>query len=101
MTQYRTMSVEVDAVQVLAADYNGVDFDDTPFSDFPEWLQTAVIEQTIVVSVKRFTDYAEWALYFRGEEIIVTPGDWIVIGKHKELIPIRGDTFDMIFEKVV
>jgi hypothetical protein len=100
MAKYRTKPVEVEAVQVLAADYNGVDFDDMPFTDIPGWLQTAILNEVVEISTANHTDYAEWKIHFYGEEVIVTPGDWLVLGPSGELIPMLCDVFKTIYEKV-
>jgi hypothetical protein len=101
MTQYRTRDVEVSAVQVLNADYNGVDFDGAPFSDMPEWLVRAFKNERIVISTKNHTDYAEFLIKKLEGDILITPGDWIIFRPVGELIPMQGHIFEKLFKKVV
>lgn len=61
-----------EAVKVTAADYNGKDWDGSPFSALPDWLKEA-IEQGIVSIEPLNTDYALWRVV-----TVVGPGDQIV-----------------------
>lgn len=67
-----TVPEEDEAVQVTAADYNGKDWDGSPFSAIPEWLRDA-IEQGIVSVEPSSTDYAMWRVV-----TVIGPGDRIV-----------------------
>ncbi len=59
-------------VQITAADYNGKDWDGSPFSAIPEWLKEA-IEQGLVSVEPSSTDYALWRV-----TTVMGPGDRIV-----------------------
>jgi len=63
---------EREAVRITAADYNGKDWDGSPFSTIPEWLKEA-IEQGIVSVEPSSTDYALWRVV-----MVLGPGDQIV-----------------------
>ena len=63
---------EDEAVKVTAADFNGINWDGSPFSALPEWLREA-IEQGIVSVEPSNTDYARWRVV-----TVAGPGDKIV-----------------------
>src|SRR5689334_513428 len=65
-------------VRVTSADYNGRDWDGCPFSDTPEWLQTAVTVGDITPdgAESYCADYAVWKVRGAGE---AWPGDHIVL----------------------
>lgn len=67
-----------DAVRVTAADFNGHDWDGSPFSAMPEWLESAVGTGDVVVHMEGHTDYCLWRVKVDdGEWQTAGPGDWI------------------------
>ena len=52
MVKFKSKMVEIDAVRVMVADYNGQTWDGPPFSEMPGWL-SAAIETGMVVPVTR------------------------------------------------
>lgn len=65
-------------VRVTAADFNGHDWDGSPFdpAPAPEWLLPAIIAGDITVSNNgHCTDYAVWSVKGAGE---AWPGDTII-----------------------
>lgn len=69
----------MDRVRVTSADFNGRDWDGSPFDPVPapEWLQLALKAGDVTVSNKHSTDYAVWDVRGAGE---AWPGDHIVHG---------------------
>lgn len=70
----------MERVKVTAADFNGRDWDGSPFdpAPAPEWLQLAIKIGDITVSNgSHCTDYAVWDVRGAGE---AWPGDYIVHG---------------------
>lgn len=103
MTQYRKKPVVIDAVQVTAADFNGHDWDGTPFTEFPEWLKSACKSGEVSVYPSD-RDYALWQIKTledgpNGEaKHIAEPGDWIIRGVKGELYPCKPDIFEATYE---
>lgn len=66
------------AVGVTAAEFNGREFDDSPFTAFPHWLRQALQTGNIKVSdVSGSTDYAVWDVNCSGKIIRALPDDQI------------------------
>lgn len=63
-------------VRVTAADFNGRDWDGSPFdpAPAPDWLMVAIKAGDITVSPSHCTDYAVWLVRDAGE---AWPGDFI------------------------
>jgi len=75
-------TTETQAVEVTAADYNGRDWDGSPFrwagGIAPKWLTDAVVCGDLVPDTPNHTDYAEWRVKTPGGEVLASPGDAIV-----------------------
>jgi hypothetical protein len=109
MPRFKSKVVEIDAVQVKAADYNahrGCDhktrhctaWDSAPFSDYPDWL-TAAIEQHKVIDHNRGgSDYAQWDIHTLEGVMTAQPGDWIIRGTEGELYPCKPSVFERKYE---
>lgn len=64
-------------VCVTAADFNGYDWDGSPFDHLPKWLEKA-LEQGIVSVAPDDRDYAVWAVNTVTGVVRAEPGDTIV-----------------------
>lgn len=88
------------AVQVKAADYNGISFDGCPFSALPEWLLNAIDDKRMLISSGRETDYAEWHVFSDlddGSYSVASPGDWIIRRENGSLSVVdHEDAFILI-----
>jgi len=106
MTKYRKKPVVVEAVQVVASDWNGSSFDGSPFSAHPGWLLEAVKTGALVPVTPNSTDYAEWEVRTLEDgadgraKHIATPGDWIIRGVQGELYPCKPDIFAATYDEV-
>jgi hypothetical protein len=104
--KFRKKPVVIEAVQILAADYNGFSWDGSPFSDTPDWLVKALNHQIVIVYPSKETDYALWRITTledgpNGEaKHIASPGDWIIRGVQGELYACRPDIFEATYEAV-
>ena len=98
--QYRNKPVVIDAVRVTAADYNGNDWDGSPFSETPEWLVSALVEKKLVPVTPNHTDYAEWAVKTLEGTMLATPGDMIIRDIGDELYPCKPGILVAIYEEV-
>ena len=105
MSKFRKRPVVINAVQVTAADYNGKNWDGSPFSDMPKWLLKAL--KTGVVTVEpSTTDYALWRVGTLEDgpdgqaKHIASPGDWIIQGVEGELYPCKPGIFEKTYEPV-
>jgi hypothetical protein len=82
----------IHAVQILGPDFNGRDFDGMPFSDYPGWLRKVLQDNTLRITNRRQTDYAEFTLDVEdGRAWHLTPGDYMVyvggkVSAMKELV---------------
>lgn len=103
--RFRKKPVVVEAVQVTAADFNGVDFDGSPFSEIPQWLVDA-LENGMVAVEPDTRDYAMWRVGTLEDgpswqaKHIASPGDWIIRGIKGELYPCKPDIFEATYEIV-
>jgi len=106
--KFRKKPVVIDAVQILAADFNPQtwSWDGLPFSDTPGWLVNALNSQIVAVHPSKETDYALWRITTledgpNGEaKHIASPGDWIIRGVQGELYPCKPDIFEATYEAV-
>lgn len=104
--KFRKKPVVIEAVQVLATDWNGSTFDGFPFSDKPDWIYDAYGSGVISILPEGGTDYARWVIKTledgpNGEaKHIADPGDWIIRGIKGELYPCKPDIFEQTYEKV-
>jgi hypothetical protein len=66
----------MERVKVTAADFNGREWDGSPFdpAPAPAWLMEAIEAGDITVSPSHSTDYAVWDVFGAGE---AWPGDFI------------------------
>ena len=96
MGQYTKKPVTIEAVQITAADFNGVEFDSLPFSDVPEWIRVA-IEQDFLVHVAQDTDYAVWDVRTNHGVVRAEPGDWIVRQIDGEIYPCKDALFQATY----
>lgn len=97
-TTFRKKPVVIEAVQVLAADWNGAEWDGSPFSSVPSWLQEAMRDGKLTPDTPNCTDYAEWRIKTLEGEMLATPGDWIIQGVKGEIYPCKPDIFAMTYE---
>jgi hypothetical protein len=100
MARFRSKIVEIDAVRVTAADYNGQTWDGSPFSEVPDWLAAAVGAGKIVPVTPGSTDYAEWEIRTLEGNMLATPGDWIIRGTEGEFYPCKPSVFERKYEPV-
>lgn len=99
--KFRKLPVEIEAVRVNAADFNGATWDGNPFdTPAPDWLMEALSNGTLVPDVPRCTDYAEWKIETREGPVWAGPDDWIVRGIEGEIYPCGGDIFERTYEPV-
>jgi hypothetical protein len=75
--QGTTDKASAGAVEVTAADFNGTDWDGSPFTEKPDWLVEAVKAGRIKVHPSN-TDYAMWTVQTPKRVMIAGPGDWIL-----------------------
>lgn len=67
--------VDFERTRVTAADFNGRDWDGSPFDPFPDWMLDALERGDVRVSDGgHCTDYAVWKVKGCGE---AWPGDYI------------------------
>lgn len=103
---FKKKPVIIEAVQILAPDFNGTNFDGCPFSEFPEWLHMAVKNGTLKPVTPNCTDYAEWEIHTLEDgkdgraKHVASPGDWIIKGVKGELYFCKPDIFEMTYERV-
>jgi hypothetical protein len=74
---------ETQEVRITAADYNGRDWDGSPFKwsspeIAPKWLTDALLAGDLLPDTPNHTDYAEWRVKTPGGEVLASPGDSIV-----------------------
>ena len=98
MARFRKKPVVIDAVRVKATDYNGVDWDGSPFSEVPPWLLQAVTSGAVRPVTPRHTDYADWEIKTLEGVMLATPDDWIIRGINGELYPCKADIFAKTYE---
>ena len=81
MVRYRKKPVVIEAVQVLAAVYNGKTWNRSPFKCdvLPQWLEDAFTNGIISVHPSD-RDYALLAIKAPEGTMIAEPADWIVRG---------------------
>lgn len=104
MAKFRKRPVVVEAVQLNAANFDGVSFDSNPLNEWaPDWFLHAFWEGRISIHPSD-TDYARWRIVTLedgkdGEaKHIADPGDWIVRGVKGELYPVKPDIFALTYE---
>lgn len=78
----------VDAVCIVAADFNGRSFDGLPFSAMPEWLSARLCDETIRIGGLGHTDYARWIVPTNIGLILCEPGDWIVFDPKADCLTV-------------
>jgi hypothetical protein len=69
--------VDESRVRVTAADFNGRDWDGSPFSHVPAWLEAALRLGSIAIKADD-RDYALWAVETPSGTKIAEPGDDII-----------------------
>lgn len=97
--KFRKKPVVIEAVRILATDYNGIDWDGSPFSEAPDWLAAAVKDGTLSV-LPSDRDYAMWQIKTLEGVMTAGPDDWIIRGVKGEIYPCRDDIFQMTYEPV-
>jgi len=98
---FRKKPVEIEAVQVTAADWNGATWDGCPFKGDQSantWLIEAMRDGILRPVLPNGTDYAEWEIKTLEGTMLATPGDWIIRGIKGELYPCKPDIFAMTYE---
>ena len=105
MARYREKPVVIEAVRVRAPDYNaalwgtGVNpFDDSPFSEMPDWLIQSITDGRVRPVTPGHTDYAEWEIDTLEGTTLASPGDWIIKGVKGELYPVKDEIFRKTYE---
>lgn len=88
----------MNTVKITAADFNGTSFDGSPFSAWPEWLQTAVNNGVVQAVNPRCTDYAEWAVKTPQGVIVLSPGDMLNADLSYEISKENQYEFDELQE---
>lgn len=105
MPKFRKKPIEIEAVQVTAADFNGSTFDGRPFSDYPAWLCDALNAGTIAIEPSD-RDYALWRVNTTEDgpdaqvAHIAEPGDWIIRGVEGKLYPCKPSVFETTYDPV-
>lgn len=84
---------------MLNTDYNGIDFDGSPFSGTPIWLLNAIELEKIAVA-NADTDYACWDIITLEGVMRAIPGDYIIKGVKGEFYPCKPDIFEETYEPV-
>ncbi len=105
MARFRSKIVEIDAVQITAADYNPAlppdrAWDSSPFSELTDWLAVALDAGAIVPHNRGSTDYASWDIKTLEGTMSGGPGDWIIRGTEGELYPCKPSVFARKYEPV-
>ena len=100
MAKFRKKPVVIEAVRVTAADYNGKDWDSSPFSEVPPWLLLAATNGEIKAVTPGHTDYAEFEIETLEGTMLASPGDWIIRGVKGELYPCKDSVFQLTYEPV-
>lgn len=95
--RWRKKPVVIEAVRVTAADFNGYNFDSSPFTAVPLWLQEAINSGVVHVTPDD-RDYAVWGLRTLEGTMLAMPGDWIIRGVKGELYPCKNDIFEATYE---
>lgn len=88
--KFRKKPVVVEAYQ-----FNNMDLWWSEDGDWPEWLQEAVNDGTVFLSLDDVTKIAT----LEGTHT-VSFGDWIIQGVHGELYPCKPDIFEKTYERV-
>lgn len=78
------------AVRVTAADFNGHDWDGSPFSSGPDWLIAAAQDRSLVPHTRGSTDYTQWDVTTLRGVINAGPGDWIIRRERGDLSVVEG-----------
>lgn len=104
--KYRKKPVTIEAVRVLATDFNGKTFDGCPFSEAPNWLKAALDDGLVAIDYDGQRDYACWMIKTledgrNGQALhVAEPGDYIIRGVKGELYFCKPDIFEMTYEEV-
>jgi hypothetical protein len=98
MARYRKKPVVIEAVRITAADFNGSDWDGSPFSEMPDWLAEAVRAGTVAPHTRGHTDYTEWDIKTLEGTMNAGPGDMLIQGVKGEIYPCRSDIFAATYE---
>jgi hypothetical protein len=98
MARYCKKPVVIEAVQVLAAVFNGKTWNASPFKCdvLPQWLEDAFTNGTIAVHPSD-RGYALLAIKAPEGTMIAEPGDWIIRGVKGELYPCKPDIFEFTY----
>jgi hypothetical protein len=98
MARYCKKPVVIEAVQVLAAVYNGKTWNCLPFKCdvLPQWLEDAFANGTVSVHPSD-RGYALLAIKAPEGTMIAEPGDWIIRGVKGELYPCKPDIFEFTY----
>jgi hypothetical protein len=84
-------------VKVTAADYNGHDWEGSPFSAVPQWLKDAIGTGHLKPHTRGSTDYAQWDVQTASGLLNAGPGDWIIRRERGDLSVVDGqDAFILI-----
>lgn len=103
MPKFKKRPVTIEAVKILAPDFNPVadsPFDGFPFSHSPQWLVDAVNTGAIRPHSRNCTDYAEWDIETLEGVMSCGPDDWIIKGVKGEFYPCKPDIFAVTYEPV-
>ena len=98
MAKFKSKMVEIDAVRVMVADYNGQTWDGPPFSEMPGWLSAAIESGMVVPVTPGSTDYAEWEIRTLEGTMLAGPGDWIICDTEGKLYPCKPFVFERQYE---
>lgn len=98
MAKFKSKMVEIDAVRVVVADYNGQTWDGPPFSEMPGWLSAAIETGMVVPVTPGSTDYAEWEIRTLEGTMLAGPGDWIICDTEGKLYPCKPFVFERQYE---
>jgi hypothetical protein len=100
VARFRSKIVEIEAVRVTVADYDGQTWDGPPFSEMPGWLSAAIEAGTVVPVTPGSTAYAEWEIRTLEGTMLASSGDWIIRDTEGELYPCKSSVFERQYELV-
>lgn len=98
MAKFRCHTLEVEAVRVTAADWNGDTWDGNPFTEIPLWLHQAMEQEEVSLVREKGYDYARWRIGKTETQGIAGPGDYIIRLQSGTILLCAGKLFRAIYE---
>jgi hypothetical protein len=100
MALFKKKPIVIEAVKVLAPDYDGNLWDGPAFSEFTPWLKAAYRLGTVTPLTVDGAKHTDWRIQTLEGEMLARPGDYIIQGVKGELYPCAGDIFEMTYDSV-